>query len=59
MIKSLFWVAVGAAGALQAERWLGSLRIRLSPQAVTGKFLDGLNNKLEEKRAGGVSDTQL
>ena len=49
MIKAFFWVALGAAGALQGERLLGGLRERFTPRAVTDGFLDRLNRRLEEK----------
>ena len=52
MIKAFFWVALGAAGALQGERLLGGLRARFSPRAVTDGFLDKLNRRLEEKSSG-------
>ena len=52
MIKAFFWVALGAAGALQGERLLGGLRQRFSPRAVTDGFLDKLNRRLEEKSSG-------
>lgn len=50
IIKSLLWVAVGAAGALESERLLRRARLRFSPGAVTGSFLDKVNAKLEGKR---------
>lgn len=49
MIKALFWVALGAAGALQGERLLGGLKERFSARAVTDGFLDGINRRLEER----------
>ena len=54
IIKSLLWVAVGAAGALEGERLLSKARVRLSPSAVTGSFLDKINSKLETKREKDV-----
>ena len=51
MLKSLLWVAAGAAGALQADRWLRQKRARLSPNAVAGSFLDRVNDRLEAGRA--------
>ena len=53
MIKALFWAAIGAAGALQGERWFGGLRKRFSPHAVTDALLDKVNAKLENGRYGG------
>ena len=51
MVKSVFWVAVGAAGALQADRWMRQKRERWAPSAVTGTLLDKVNQKLESSRA--------
>ena len=53
MIKSVLWVAVGAAGALQVDRWLEKRRASFTPKAVTGKVLDKLNQRLEESRGSG------
>lgn len=50
MIKRLFWVCVGAAGALQADRWLTQRRSRFTPNALTGSLLDKINERLEAKR---------
>ncbi len=50
MIKLLFWIVVGAILALQGERWLSGLKARFSPNAVTGKFLDQVNRRLEASR---------
>jgi hypothetical protein len=54
IIKSLLWVAVGAAGALESERLLSRARVRFSPSAVTGSFLDKVNSKLETRREKDV-----
>ena len=54
IIKSLFWVAVGAAGALESERLLAKVGRRFSPSAVTGGFLDKVNSSLEKKRTKDV-----
>ena len=54
IIKSLLWVAVGAAGALESERLLSKARVRFSPSAVTGSFLDKVNTKLENKRESDI-----
>ena len=51
IIKSLFWVAVGAAGALESERLMSRVKTRYSPSAVTGGLLDKVNAKLENKRS--------
>ena len=53
MIKSVLWVAVGAAGALQVDRWLQQRRASFTPKAVTGKMLDKLNDRLEESKRSG------
>jgi hypothetical protein len=54
MIKALFWIVVGVVVALQGERMLAGLRSRLSPNAVTGAFLDRVNRKLEDSRTGAA-----
>lgn len=53
MIKRLFWIALGAAGALQLDKWLEQKRTKLSPHALTGSMLDKLNERLESKRHTG------
>ena len=50
MIKGLFWMAVGAAGALQADKWLEKRKAQYSPNALTGRLLDTLNARLEGGR---------
>lgn len=52
MIKRLFSVALGAALALELQRWWERRRARLSPGALTGSLLDKVNARLESKRAG-------
>ncbi len=54
IIKSLLWVAVGAAGALESERLLSMARTRFSPSAVTGSFLDKVNTRLESKSKNDI-----
>lgn len=54
MLKLFFWIAVGAAGALQADRWLSRQRSQWSPSAVTTRLLDSVNEKLESDRAGSA-----
>jgi hypothetical protein len=51
MLKPLFWAAVGAAGALQADRWLEKRKARFSPHAITGTMLDKVNSRLEKNRS--------
>ena len=53
MIKRLFWIALGAAGALQLDRWLEQKRAKFSPHAVTGSVLDKINQRLEAKQRSG------
>lgn len=48
ILRSLFWGAVGALGALALDRWIEQRRQRWSPNAVTGRLLDALNDKLEQ-----------
>jgi hypothetical protein len=55
MIKSVFWVAVGAAGALQADRWLAKRKAKFTPNAVAGSMLDRINRSLEKKQATTTS----
>lgn len=58
MLRRFFWVAVGAAGALQADRWMRSKRARFTPHALTGTLLDKINTKLESSRSrAGGSDS--
>ena len=51
MIKRLFWVVVGAAGALQADKWLQQQKDRFRPSALTGTLLDATNRRMEKRRA--------
>jgi hypothetical protein len=51
MLRRLFWIGVGAAGALQAERWMQRQRDRFRPNAITGTLLDKVNSKLEASNA--------
>jgi hypothetical protein len=55
MIGSLFWVAVGAVGALEADRMLDKVRDRIRPSHVTSTLLDKVNSKLERKQASPTS----
>jgi hypothetical protein len=50
MLKRLFWVAVGAALALEADRFFREQRARFTPNALTGALLDKLNERLEAGR---------
>lgn len=50
MVKSLFWAAVGAGAILQADRWLQKRKAQFSPNALTGRLLDTVNNRLEQSR---------
>lgn len=51
MIKRIFFVLLGAAGALQADRWLHKQRDRFRPSALTGTLLDATNKRMEKRRA--------
>ena len=53
MIKRLFWIAVGAAAALQIDKWLEQKKAKLTPHAVTGSMLDKINERLEAKQRTG------
>ena len=53
MIKRLFLLALGAAAALQIDRWLEKKRAQWSPSAVTGSMLDKINQRLEAKQRSG------
>ena len=50
MIKALFWIVVGAIGALEGERQFARLWTRYKPSAMTGTLLDRANRRLEENR---------
>ncbi len=50
-IKKIFWVAVGAVGALEADKFFQRQKERLRPSAITGSLLDRTNRALEKKRA--------
>jgi hypothetical protein len=50
MIKALFWVTLGAVGALQSEKWFGDMKKRLNAHAVTDALLDRVNRRLESER---------
>lgn len=52
MIKALFVVALGAAGALQADRWIAALKGRMTARALTDGMIDGANRRLEKDRPG-------
>ncbi|MEA2453597.1 MAG: hypothetical protein QOG04_2307 [Actinomycetota bacterium] len=51
MIKRVFWVVVGAVGALQADKWLQQQKDRFRPSALTGTLLDATNRRMEKRRA--------
>ena len=59
MLKRLFFVALGAVGALQADKWFNERRARFTPHALTGSLLDKLNDKLERDRVGQAHDSRL
>ncbi|MFN2488501.1 MAG: hypothetical protein ABR529_01925 [Actinomycetota bacterium] len=49
LLRKLFWVLVGVAAALEADRWIDRQKVRMSPHAVTGSLLDKLNEGLEKR----------
>ncbi len=49
-VKKLFWVAVGAVGALEADKFWQRQRERFRPSALTGSLLDRPNRALEKRR---------
>lgn len=51
MIKRIFWVVVGAAGALQADKWLQQQKDRFRPSALTTTILETTNKRMEKRRA--------
>ena len=55
MLRRLFWIVLGAMGALQADRWLRQKRSQLTPNAITGTMLDKINQRLEDNRARSQS----
>jgi hypothetical protein len=55
MLRRLFWIVLGAVGALQADRWLRQKRSQLTPNAITGTVLDKINRRLESNRARSQS----
>jgi hypothetical protein len=54
MIKRLLSVLIGAALALELQRWWESRRDRFTPNALTGSLLDKVNSRLEAKRSGAA-----
>ena len=50
MIRSVFWVAVGVAAALEVDKLLDEVRDRLKPSNVTTSVLDKINATLEAKQ---------
>ena len=66
-MKTLFWIGVGAAGAIYATRWIRRQRKRLSPQAVgatVGDVLSDLGRLVrvaadEARRAAAEKEAEL
>ena len=58
MLRRLLPVALGAAGALQLDRWLSRQKVRLRPSSLTGAFFDTVNRKLEKDRASSSTTHQ-
>ena len=56
MIKSALWIAVGAAAALEADKWLEKRKAKYRPSAITGTPLDKVNATLEAKQ--GTTSTK-
>ena len=54
-VKKLLLVAIGAAGALEAEKLMAKAKVRFSPNALTGSFLDKVNSRLKSQRGSGTS----
>lgn len=50
MIKSLFWLMLGAAGALELNRWASRQKNRLRVSSMTGGLLEVANRRLESNR---------
>jgi hypothetical protein len=51
VLKRLIWIALGMVFALELEHWLEIRRARLTPNAITGRMLDGINRRLERSQA--------
>jgi hypothetical protein len=50
MIRRFLGIALGAALALQLDRWWDARKARFTPNALTGSLLDKVNQRLEEGR---------
>jgi hypothetical protein len=50
MIKRLLFVALGAALALELDRWWTRRRERLTPNALTGTLLDKVYQRLDARQ---------
>jgi hypothetical protein len=50
MIKRLLSIALGAALALELDRWWTRRRARLTPNALTGSLLNKVNERLESRQ---------
>jgi hypothetical protein len=50
MIKRLLSIALGAALALELDRWWTHRRARLTPNALTGSLLNKVNERLESRQ---------
>jgi cobalamin biosynthesis protein CobD/CbiB len=55
MIKAIFGALVGVAIALEIDRFIEERKDRYTPRAVTGRFFDTLNRRLEQSRARKVA----
>jgi hypothetical protein len=52
MIKRLLSVVLGAILALEWDRWWDKRRSRYTPNAITGRVLDSINQRIEARRSG-------
>jgi hypothetical protein len=59
MIKRLLSVALGAALALELNRWWERRRDRLRPSALTGSMLDKVNERLESRQRTSEAGSQV
>ncbi|MDQ4065508.1 MAG: hypothetical protein M3161_05620 [Actinomycetota bacterium] len=51
ILKKLLFVAIGAVGALEADKFLQRQKERLRPSALTSSLLDRTNRALEKRRS--------
>ena len=51
ILKKLLLVAIGAVGALEADKFLQRQKERFRPSALTSSLLDRTNRALEKRRS--------